>query len=75
MNLILTPEEIEALTGYERATKQLQVLQRRSFTRAFINRKGDVVLERTHYEAISAGQAQNAPPAGKKANLSFFRAA
>lgn len=74
MSVILTAEEVEALTGYERATKQLEVLHRRGFTRAFINRHGDVVLERTHYEAVSAGQAQNAAPA-KKANLSFLRAA
>lgn len=72
-DITLSPEEIEDLTGYQAATKQLQVLHRRGFTRAYINRKGVVVVERTHYEAVTRGEVQNA---GKKsANLSFLRSA
>ena len=63
--ITLSAEELEAITGYAVATKQLQVLHRRGFHRAYINRLGAVVLERVHYEAVSQGSA----PAikGKKA--------
>jgi hypothetical protein len=71
-NVILEKEEIEALTGYQVSTRQLDVLRRRGFHRAFINRKGFVVLERTHYEAVSRGEVQ-APAKTKTANLSFLR--
>ena len=72
--VILTKEEIEALTGYQVSTKQLDVLRRRGFHRAFISRRGSVVLERTHYEAVSRGEDQ-APGKTKKANLTFLRTA
>ncbi|MBS4037334.1 MAG: DUF4224 domain-containing protein [Hydrogenophaga sp.] len=45
-DLILSAADIEAMTGYVNATKQLQVLRNRGFHRAFINRAGRVVLER-----------------------------
>jgi hypothetical protein len=65
--------EIETLTGYRVATKQLQVLHRRGFLRAYINRAGTVVVERTHCEAITLGEVHNA--AKKTANLSFLKSA
>lgn len=71
--ITLSPDEIEALTGYANATKQLQVLHRRGFLRAYINRKGMVVVNRTHYEAVTRGEVHNA--AKKTANLSFLRPA
>lgn len=73
-SVTLEKDEIEALTGYQVSTKQLDVLRRRGFHRAFINRKGAVVLERTHYEAVSRGEVQ-APGKTKAANLSFLRPA
>lgn len=71
--LMLTDGEIEALTGYKIATKQLQVLKNRGFHRAYINRAGVVVVERAHYEAVVRGEQleQNGRPA-KAANLSFL---
>lgn len=72
--VILDKTEVEAITGYERATKQLQVLHRRGFHRAYINRLGIVVLERTHYEAVTRGDTP-AIKQKKTANLSFLRAA
>ena len=70
--ILLSDADVEALTGYSIATKQLQVLHHRGFHRAYINRRGQVVLERSHYEAITRGEAQ--PTVGTKAaNLSFLR--
>ena len=65
----LQPDELEQLTGYEQATKQLDVLHKRGFTRAFIGRRG-LVLERAHYEAVCRGQLDK--PEARSANLSFF---
>lgn len=74
--LVLSQADVEALTGYENATKQLQVLHRRGYHRAFINRLGRVVLERAHYEAVARGEAQTpATTKTKTANLSFLRPA
>lgn len=69
-DLTLSPEELFALTGYELATKQLNVLRAAGFTRARIGRKG-VVLERSHYEAVTRGE--NAPTR-KTINLAHLRA-
>jgi hypothetical protein len=71
MSITLTDAEIEALTGYKNATKQLNVLHNRGFLRAYIGRKG-VVLERAHYEAVSRGELHQPR---KGANLSFLKAA
>jgi len=76
-DLVLSAEDIEALTGYANATKQLQVLHRRGYHRAFINRTGRVVLERAHYEAVASGEAPatHIEGGGKTANLTFLRKA
>lgn len=71
-DLILSTADIEAMTGYVNATKQLQVLKNRGFHRAFINRAGRVVLERSHYEAVTRGEAPSSKPT-KAANLSFLQ--
>jgi Domain of unknown function (DUF4224) len=76
--IILCPQELEALTGYQQCTKQLRVLHARGFLRAYISRRGDLVLERTHYEAVSRGEVlhvANGKPvvkAPKAANLDFW---
>lgn len=61
-NITLTEEELVALTGYKVAAKQLRELQRAGFTRARIGSTGRVVLERDHYRAVCAGQAQTERP-------------
>ena len=72
MTIALTPEEIVLLTGYEHPSRQLEMLHKRGFHRAFISRHG-VVLERVHYEAVCKGQQnQLDKPAAKAVNLAFF---
>lgn len=60
-SVTLQPEELQALTGYEQPCKQLNILHKRGFNRAFIGRKG-VVLERAHYEAVCRGQIDRPVP-------------
>lgn len=72
-SIALNPAELETLTGYRLATKQLAVLHRRGFSRAYVNRSGAVVLERSHYDAVTRGEMQNA--GRKSANLTFLRQA
>jgi len=75
-NIALTQEEVEAITGYKNATKQLGVLKNRGFVRAYINRKGEVILERSHYEAVTRCEMSNSQPTMRKvANLSIFNKA
>lgn len=70
MTITLTSEELAQVTGYEQATKQLNVLKSRGFYRAFINRMGVVTLERTHYEAVCKGESTQKP---KAANMAFLK--
>lgn len=72
MSIVLSSEELVALTGYEQPAKQLHVLKSRGFFRAFIARKGGVVVERAHYESITRGKDI---PGGKSlaANVSFMQ--
>lgn len=67
--ITLQRDELEQLTGYEQPTKQLNILRKRGFNRAFIGRRG-VILERAHYEAVCTGQIGKSK--GKQVNLSFF---
>jgi Domain of unknown function (DUF4224) len=60
--LLLTPEELLALTGYRRPAAQLAELHRQGFARARQDRIGRVVLERAHYLAVCAGHTQAARP-------------
>lgn len=78
--IVLSRDELAALTGYQQATRQLHVLHTRGFFRAFICRSGDLVLERAHYEAVSRGEVHSvasgkalAKPARKAANLDFLK--
>jgi hypothetical protein len=53
VNILLTEDELEQLTGYRQHAAQLRELHRQGFWRA--RRRdidGRVVLERAHYEAI-----------------------
>ena len=68
-DVALQPSEIVQLTGYEQPCKQLSVLHKRGFIRAFIGRKG-VVLERPHFEAVCRGLS--GPVKAKEANLGIF---
>lgn len=78
--IILSPDELAALTGYRQVTRQLQVLHARGFLRAFICRRGDLVLERAHYEAVSRGEVHTVTSgklvgkqAPKAVNLDFLK--
>jgi hypothetical protein len=74
MSIVLTEEELVALTGYKLATMQLDVLRRRGFYRACIGRHG-VVLTRAHYEAVEGGKDAEPAVGRKVANLSHLRPA
>lgn len=59
--ITLSPAELVAITGYELPCKQLGVLHKRGFHRAYIPKGGGgVVLERAHYEAVCERNAN--PP-------------
>lgn len=60
---LLTDQELEAITGYRTASRQLQTLHARGFSRAYRNRQGKVVLERPHYDAVCRGEFGNRAPA------------
>ena len=75
-SIALSQEEIEVITGYKNATKQLGVLRNRGFIRAYVNRRGEVILERSHYEAVTRCEMNSGQPAMRKvANLSIFNKA
>lgn len=67
--IALTEAELKRITGYELPCKQLAVLHNRGFHRAYIARRGGVVLERTHYDAVCKG---NAEKPRKSANIGFL---
>jgi hypothetical protein len=53
--ILLSEEEVHAITGYQKPALQLRELHLRGFHRARVNAVNRVVLERTHYEAVCAG--------------------
>lgn len=55
MNIVLTDDEIEQITGYKWASRQLKELHRLGFWRARLSPIGRVLLERAHFEAVSTG--------------------
>ncbi len=55
MSIILSAEEIHALTGYKLPGKQLEALHKMGFYRARVSRIGTVVLERDHFHAVCQG--------------------
>jgi hypothetical protein len=60
--LLLTEDELVALTGYRRPAEQLHELHRQGFSRARRNRLGRVVLERSHYDAVTRGEQTAGKP-------------
>jgi hypothetical protein len=73
--LILTPEELVTLTGYRQPSRQLAELHRMGFHRARRNGLGAVVLERPHYDAVSAGSLGAAAKLERPPVLPLKRAA
>lgn len=55
MSIVLSDEEIEQVTGYKWASRQLKELLRQGFFRARMSPAGRVLVERAHFEAVSAG--------------------
>ncbi|PZQ77765.1 MAG: hypothetical protein DI563_02465 [Variovorax paradoxus] len=61
-SLLLSSDELHALTGYRMAARQLKALHQAGFHRARKGPTGAVILERAHYEAICAGVQQAKRP-------------
>lgn len=65
--LLLSADEIAAVTGYRKPALQVRELHSRGFVRARVNVLNRVVLERAHFEAVcshaigAAAQAANEP--------------
>ncbi len=60
--LVLSADELVALTGYRRPSDQLAELHRQGFSRARRSASsGAIILERAHYEAVARGQVQEQP--------------
>ena len=55
-NATLTERELIEITGYTSPNQQLDVLHKRGFVRAFRSRKGNIILERPHYQAVCRGE-------------------
>lgn len=73
-DILLSPEELVALTGYQRAADQVPELQRQGFTRARRSpTTGQTILERAHYEAVCAGQKAQARPKVRPPSLKLVR--
>lgn len=70
-SIVLSKLELEALTGFKSASRQLAVLRHRGFHRAYIGPHG-LILERAHYEAIAGGKNQ-LPRRSAEPNLAFMR--
>lgn len=62
-DLILSGDELAALTGYQRPAEQLAELRRQGFDRARRDRLGRVILERAHYLAVCGGACEPRTPA------------
>jgi hypothetical protein len=62
-DLILSPDELAALTGYRRPCDQVRELHRQGFTRARRSPvTGRVILERSHYDAVCRGDVAPQEP-------------
>ena len=74
-NVTLSPEELEQITGYATPLKQLNVLHKRGFVRAYRARTGQIVLERHHYFAVCRGEFAQPPQSFNmpSVNLDFLK--
>jgi len=61
---VLSPDEVRsAAGGYKRPADQLRELHRRGFWRAYRSKlTGEVIVERPHYDSVSAGLPQGSDP-------------
>lgn len=57
VDIVMTVDELIALTGYRDPGKQVAELHRQGYFRARRSRLGGVILERAHYDAVCRGQA------------------
>lgn len=74
----LTERELIEITGYSSPNQQLDVLHKRGFIRAFRSRKGNVILERPHYQSVCRGEFggnDKLQVTGRGVNLSFMKRA
>jgi hypothetical protein len=55
--LLLSDEEISAVTGYRKPALQVRELQLLGFVRARVNVLNRVILERVHFEAVCSSAA------------------
>ena len=62
LSIVLDDDELRAITRYSQPSKQLAELHRQGFFRARMGRVGGVLLERAHYEAVSAGRVNAEAP-------------
>ena len=72
---IIPAAQIERMTGYVLPCKQLDALHQRGFVRAYRNRRGVVILEKSHYDAVTRGQFGTPSPARPAVNLGFLKGA
>jgi len=58
---LLTEAELIRLTGYSQPARQLVELHKQGFGRARRDRFGQVIVERSHYDAVTRSQTTEAP--------------
>jgi hypothetical protein len=65
--IVLSDDEILAITGYRRPADQLKRLHEMGFERAFIAKVGRkrVILDRAHHDAVTRGQYGGKPAANE----------
>jgi hypothetical protein len=78
--IVLSDDEIVAITGYRRPADQVKRLHEMGFERAFIATTGRkrVILDRAHHDAVTRGQygakpAANEPGAPLPPNRAGYR--
>ena len=72
---VLSTEELQQITGYAAPLRQLDVLHKRGFVRAYRARDGRIILERPHYLAVCRGEfaaEQTALPVSA-VNIAFLK--
>lgn len=69
----LTALEIQAITGYVRPLKQLEVLHKRGFERAYRACNGSIILERPHYDAVCRGEFMRTGGTKPTVNVAFMK--
>jgi hypothetical protein len=74
---VLSEEELQQITGYTTPLRQLDVLHKRGFTRAYRARDGRIVLERPHYLAVCRGEfsGDRATTVASSVNVAFLKRA